>query len=249
MTNILINCDIGERGVDNATDLAIMPHIQVANIACGGHAGDASSARFFADLARGYGVAVAAHPSYPDRENFGRTSMNIGMTELCHSLDAQMECLPGVTVVKFHGALYNDACVREPLADTLADWAAGRGITRLLTPGDSALAVSARTRGLHVVEEFFAERRYTRDTRGCLALVPRSKPYACIHDCGEALEQVRRFVETGAVATVVAEAPDGSPVFGEHSLTAETICVHSDSPISLHLVRGLAERGYGCKTE
>jgi 5-oxoprolinase (ATP-hydrolysing) subunit A len=247
MTDILINCDIGERGVENTTDLAIMPHIHIANVACGGHAGDDNSARFFADLARRHAVIVAAHLSYPGRENFGRTSMEIDRPALVASLDAQMARLPGVAWVKFHGALYNDACAREPLAKTLADWAARRRITHILTPGDSALSTASRDRGLHVVAEFFAERRYALDEHGRLHLVPRSKPYASIHDCGEALEQVRRFVETGGIEAIAAEHPDGSFTTRPHPISAETICVHSDSPIALDLIQRMTERGFGRK--
>jgi UPF0271 protein len=249
MKKILINCDIGERGIDNHTDLSIMPHIHVANIVCGGHAGDGASALFFAELAKKHRVVVAAHPSYPDRENFGRSSMQIGISELCDSLDAQMDHLPEAAWVKFHGALYNDTCVREHLADALAGWAARRRVSHVVTLGGSALANASRRCGLHVVAEFFAERRYMVHAGGCLGLVPRTKPYASIHHCGEALEQVRRFVETRSVQVVIGEHPDGSPRTESHPISGETVCVHSDSPISLQLVRGLAERGIGRKAE
>lgn len=240
MTDILINCDMGERGVRNETDLAIMACLGVANIACGGHAGDPASVCFFTDLARQHGVIASAHLSYPDRANFGRITMDIGAAALCDSLTAQFRLAPGITWLKFHGALYNDSCRREPLAATLAGWASQSGITHVVTQGDSALAEAARARGLEVVAEVYAERRYTLDDRQRLCLVPRNKPYAGIHRVDEALAQARRIIRERSVQAVVGERPDGSPVTEPRPLHGRTICVHSDSAIALPLVKGLS---------
>jgi 5-oxoprolinase (ATP-hydrolysing) subunit A len=247
MTDILINCDIGERGIENETDLLIMPHIHIANVACGGHAGDSTSARFFTDLAGRYDVIVSAHLSYPDLENFGRKSMAIGMNELSDSLDSQIENLPEATWVKFHGALYNDACTDKKLSETLADWMERRRITHVMTLGGSELAKASKNRIISVVAEFFVERRYTLDSQRCQILVPRSKSYASIHDCGEALEQIRQFIEEHSVKIVVSENPDGALITETHLILAETICVHSDSPIALQLIKGITELGFGRK--
>lgn len=236
MTDMLINCDTGERGISNETDLAIMPFIDVANIACGGHAGDASSVRFFLELAQRRGVIVSAHLSYPDRVNFGRASMQIGSAELRHALDIQFKLMMDTRWLKFHGALYNDSCHDEPLAATLADWAEQHGITHVVTQGDSALAVEARARKLVVVSEVYAERRYTLNDQGRLCLVPRNKPYASIAGVEEALEQARQLIQKQSVQAVVGEHPDGSPILETRPLPGQTICVHSDSAIALQLV-------------
>lgn len=239
MTAILINCDTGERGISNETDLAIMPFLDVANIACGGHAGDPASVRFFLDLARRHGVIPSAHLSYPDPANFGRMTMKIEAAALCDSLTAQFRLAAGVAWLKFHGALYNDSCRDESLAATLAAWACGHAITHVVTQGDSALAVAARANGMEVVEEVYAERRYTFDDRRHLCLVPRNRPYACIQGVDEALAQARLFIREQRVQAVVGERPDGTPITEPRFLRGRTLCVHSDSAISLRLVKSL----------
>ena len=110
---MLINCDIGEKGPLHEGDRKLMEYIQIANLACDGHAGDKASVDAFRELAGKCGVGVAAHLSYPDKPNFGRASMALPEAELLAALDAQLALLPGVTLVKFHGALYNDAA-RNP---------------------------------------------------------------------------------------------------------------------------------------
>ncbi|MDX1294772.1 MAG: LamB/YcsF family protein, partial [Sulfurimonadaceae bacterium] len=104
---MLINCDIGERGVAHATDDALMEHIDIANVACGGHAGSHESVAYYLGLAEKFSVDVSAHLSYPDPENFGRKVMQIETPELLRSLDEQYALLSHVKCVKLHGALYN----------------------------------------------------------------------------------------------------------------------------------------------
>ena len=138
---ILINCDIGERGADHPVDMELMDHVGMANIACGGHAGDAASVEAFLRRARGRGVKVAAHLSYPDRENFGRSTIEISDEDLLASLDRQMELMREARTVKFHGALYNDANVDVRRARLLAKWMKAKGIEEVVTPFDSELAL------------------------------------------------------------------------------------------------------------
>jgi len=238
---IRINCDIGERGADHPTDRELMGLIHIANIACGGHAGDAESVGAFRRLAEDHGAAVSAHLSYPDTEGFGRRSLDIPGPRLLEALDEQYRLMPDVATVKFHGALYNDSCRDVELADLLADWLQRTVCTAVITAGVSALAEALRKRSIAVVPEAFAERRYTLDPlTGRLALVSRAMENAVIRDCGEAVEQVRRIAECGLVRAVV--APEGrAPRYERVPLSAETICIHSDSPIALELARKLAE--------
>ena len=237
---ILVNCDIGERGPEHPVDIELMNHIQIANIACGGHAGDPRSVSVFRNLAEKNSVMVAAHLSYPDRENFGRISLNIGHEDLWNSLAAQMQFLPGVHTVKFHGALYNDSVANGELATLLAKWANAQGIDTIITPRDSEMAKACDASRIPVMTEAFAERRYTIDNNtGRLRLVGREKDYACIHSVEEAMEQVRKIVRQGSVQAIL-EMEDGQALIRDANIAADTICIHSDSEIALPLARGLS---------
>ena len=228
---ILLNCDIGERGPDNSTDLELMRWIDIANVACGGHAGDHVSVDAFRRRADEYGVIVTAHLSYPDREGFGRKRMEIPVSALIASLEEQYALLPGVEMVKFHGALYNDGCRREDLAGELAGWLAHTPCTRVITLPDSALDKACRAVGIAVMAEAFAERRYLVDPEtGILSLVGRDRADASIETVEEAVAQVERIVLRGEVATPARVVP----------VRADTVCIHSDSVIAIPLARELA---------
>jgi 5-oxoprolinase (ATP-hydrolysing) subunit A len=237
---IRINCDIGERGSDHPVDRELMNYIRIANIACGGHAGDSDSVAVFTRLAAERGGEVAAHLSYPDREQFGRRILAIPFPALLESLDRQLAMLPGVKRVKFHGALYNQTGGDEPLANKLAGWLIARGITEVLTPGDSALAWECRRLGIMVQREAFAERRY------CLAgpewrleLVDRRLAHACITGVGEAVTQAVEIIDHNRVEVF---ATNGISI-GFCTLAADTVCIHSDSLIALDLARCLSSLG------
>jgi len=237
---IKINCDIGERGPDHPVDLELMNEIHIANIACGGHAGDEESVAVFRKLARDNNIQVAAHLSYPDRENFGRFSMEISHDKLRASLDEQYALMPLEKMVKFHGALYNDSCVDPALAEALTDWLQINGIDRIITPADSALARKCREANIQVVAEAFAERRYTYTPAGdALQLVNRSKAYACIHDCDQAVEQTLNIMNNKRIE-VVTESDDNTISYESVPIEADTVCIHSDSDISLELAKKLA---------
>ena len=235
-----VNCDLGERGLNHPVDVELMRYVHIANIACGGHAGDAETAMYYQKLAGTHGVMVTAHLSYPDRENFGRFHLNISDDALCDSLNAQMQAMPGVAAVKFHGALYNDSVINAGLASILAQWAKRHGIDTLLALDDSEMALACRQNGIHVITEAFAERRYTINPgNNRLQLVDRKKDYASIHDCVTAIRQSRDIVFNHQVATFV-ETAEGTTVQKPMTIHAETICIHSDAPIALELARGLA---------
>lgn len=231
-----INCDIGERGADHVIDRQLMEVIHIANLACGGHAGDRASVEAFRELAGRNGVAVAAHLSYPDRSGFGRRTVSLPAARLIAVLEEQLALLPGVRAIKFHGALYNDSCRDRGLAVCLADWLAAAGVRQVLAPADSELAAEAGRRGIAVLREAFADRRYAIDHRSRrLVLVDRSQPQAVIGDLDAALAQAGEIVLRGRVDS--RPGPPGRPQW--RPIAADTLCVHSDSPIALELARGL----------
>lgn len=237
---IRINCDIGEREPDNPVDIELMKHIHIANIACGGHAGDEETIAVFRRLAIENDVAVAAHLSYPDRENFGRISMDIPPEDLLASLDTQFRLMPDVKMVKFHGGLYNDSAKDSELANLLATWLFENGIDTVITPENSEMAMAASDKGIRVIAEAFAERTYDFNPEsGRLSLVNRSKSYACIHECEAAVLHAETILNKGVVEAYI-DTGDEPPKRELVPIHAETICIHSDSVIALELAARLA---------
>ena len=232
---LTLNIDLGERGADHATDHALAAHADFINLACGGHAGDRASVQRFTALARQHGACLTAHLSYPDREHFGRRPMPMDFDALARALDTQRALLPETQHVKLHGALYHAADTDTPLAGALAQWLQHAGFTTVLTPDPGALAHAARERGMAVLAEAFVERRYHRDplTRR-VGLVPRTDPAACLTTRADALAQADRLIADRSVAL--------HPDHTAHPLRADTLCVHSDSPIALDLASALAAR-------
>lgn len=246
---ILVNCDIGERGPRHPVDVELMRWIDIANLACGGHAGDAESVRAFLDRAQAEAVTVSAHLSYPDRGNFGRKSLEIADARLLQSLDRQYALLPRIELVKFHGALYNDSCRDAALAGLLADWLRGTPCRTVITAPDSELERACNGAGISVLREAFAERRYQLDPQsGRLFLVSRDRPYATITTTDEAVAQVRSMLEHGEVPAVV-ELPGGGTECRTAALTPQTVCIHSDSAIALPLAHALREMLGGSRTQ
>lgn len=217
------NCDLGEGCGDDA---AIVPLVSSASIACGGHAGDEASMRATVALCLRHGVAIGAHPSFVDREHFGRRELDLGAGAIHVLVLAQVRRLATVCEaagtrlrhVKPHGALYNLAARDADVADAVA--AAVQAIDPTLwlyALSGSALAEAGRLAGLPVAEEVFAERRYTVEGR----LVPRDEPGAVIDDLDASLAQVRTMLREHAVIAL-----DGSRV----PLRADTLCLHGDRP-------------------
>lgn len=232
---MLINCDIGEQGPLHEGDRRLMDFIHIANLACEGHAGDRQSVEAFRALAGERGVGLAAHLSYPDRANFGRASMALPEGELLAALDAQLALLPGVRMVKLHGALYNDVWWDQRLADLLAGWMARKGIDRVLAPAGSAMAAAAHKAGIAVLREAFADRRYSWDqAAGGPRLASRSEAGAVISDVDEAVAQAAEIIRRGRVNV------SGDPARPDwREVKADTICLHSDSPAAAELAARL----------
>lgn len=209
MKSVDLNADLGE---GEATDLALLEIVSSCNIACGGHTGDEDSMQLTLAAAKARHVAVGAHPSYPDREGFGRRSQFLAGDALWESLLAQIESLLVVASanevrvwhVKPHGALYNDAATDRGLAEIVvaASVQAVPDAAMVGLPGSELQAATERA-GVRFIAEGFVDRAYQEDGR----LVPRSKPGA-VH---ESLEQIT----AQAVALVG---------------TVDTLCIHGDTP-------------------
>lgn len=224
--SIDLNADLGEEPQQEARDIALMRHISSCNIACGGHAGDAGSMTRMLLAARDSGVAAGAHPSYPDREGFGRTSLDMPLGDLLDSLVAQVAALAAIaaelaiplTHIKPHGMLYNDLADRPDMANAVAQ-ALHRAFPRLALVGlaHGAFEQACARAGARFVAEGFVDRGYTPARR----LIPRSQPGALIAS-DEALAAQALAIATGEPLT----ASDGSPIH----VVAHSLCIHSDSP-------------------
>ena len=218
MNTIDLNCDLGEGA---GHDAELMPLITSANIACGGHAGDEATMRATVALAQKHGVAIGAHPSFVDRENFGRRELALSSEEIWALVMKQilvLRTLAPLRHVKPHGGLYNlaarDAIVAGAIADAVQ--AVDKDLILFVLAG-SELVKAGRARGLRVAEEVFADRTYQADG----SLTPRSQPNALIQDEDTAAAQVLRLIREGKV-----RATDGSDV----SIKTDTVCLHGDGP-------------------
>src|SRR5438270_9754620 len=230
-----LNSDLGEgAGHDNE----ILDLVSSANIACGFHAGDASSIFATTQAALERGVSLGAHPSFPDRENFGRTEMTLPPTEVYSIVAYQIGAFYALARaagsrmnhVKAHGALYNMAARDRALADVIVNAVYALDPKLLLfVPSGSHLDFAATELGLATASEVFADRNYLADG----SLVPRSDSRAFVHDPIEAAERIVRMLSEGKVRAV-----DGSDV----PISAGTICVHGDNPQAVEFVRKLRER-------
>ena len=229
-----LNADLGE-GMD---DGPILPFLTSANVACGLHAGGPATMERTVAQALSRGVRVGAHPGYPDRENFGRTAMELPLDEVralvlyqVGALDAFVRAHGGrLSHVKAHGALYNCAAKDAPLARAIAEAVrAYRGDLVLVGLAGSLQLTEARALGLRAAGEAFADRRYLPDG----SLMPRAQPGSVLHDHEEAAAQALRIAKEGAVV-----ASNGSRV----RVDAETICLHGDTPGAVDLARAIRER-------
>ncbi|MCG8328793.1 MAG: 5-oxoprolinase subunit PxpA [Chitinophagales bacterium] len=229
-----INCDLGE-GVGNEAHL--MPFISSCNIACGGHAGDEDSMKEVIGLAIKYNVKIGAHPSFPDREHFGRKFMDISSNDLLESLEKQILALKKladalevpVHHIKFHGALYNSSAKDAALARTCL-FAIKNTLpnTFLYAPFGSAIAKEALLHNIKVKYEAFADRRYHND----LSLVSRKEKNAVIHDKKEVLQHLESMILNGQVKTVESDAV---------KIQAATFCVHGDTQNAVELIQYIYE--------
>ncbi len=234
-----LNADVGESfgiyALGNDKDL--FPHITSANIACGMHAGDPSVMAETIARATEAGVAVGAHPGFPDLAGFGRRAMALTPREIKHYIIYQLGALQAFAAaagtrlshVKPHGALYNMAAANYKLAAAIAEGtAAVRGDLILVGLAGSELIRAGQNKGLKVAGEIFADRGYSREG----TLIPRGEPGALIDDPQAAARQVLHILRTG---TVPASRGTGA------ALRADTVCLHGDGPEAVNIARIINE--------
>ena len=227
-----LNADLGE---GSGHDAELFELISSANIATGFHAGDSDTMHAAISAAMQHGVAVGAHPSFFDRENFGRKELKVPNEEVFDAVAYQLGIFQAIASalgvrpnhVKPHGALYNMAVRDEELADAIA-----RGIESvdpkliLFAPDNTELAHAGETHGVQIAREIFADRNYLNDGW----LVPRTRPDALLRDPKEAAERVLRMLREGKVRSVEGRDVD---------VRGETICVHGDTPGAVEFAREL----------
>jgi len=235
-----INSDIGEspEAIANGTEEKIMRQLTSANIACGGHAGDEQTMEITVGLAKKLGVGVGAHPGYPDRENFGRTEMEMAPEALEASVRQQISALQkvakrhGVPVVhvKPHGALYHAANNSKESADAIsrAALACDRNLIMVGQCGSNALRWYAEM-GLKTAAEAFADRAY--EANGTLR--NRKLPGALMQPPERAAEQGVGIATRGQIIAI-----DGKQL----AVSAQTLCIHSDTPGAPDIARALREK-------
>lgn len=233
-TYIDINCDVGE-GIGN--EAALLPFISSCNIACGGHTGDDESMTHIVNLAKQFGVLVGAHPSYPDKKHFGRYSISMEPNDLIRSIQDQMNNLETILAkqqvslhhIKPHGALYNDLAKNKVLATSFL-----RAIVKykdsafLYAPKNSSIANEALKQGFKVKFEAFADRNYNSD----LSLVSRKSPNALITKPIDVLNHLVKMVDEKKVKCI-----DGA----EKNISADTYCLHGDTPNALQIIMYLSK--------
>ncbi len=250
MTNIDLNCDLGE-GFGAYTlgdDAALMRVVSSANVACGFHAGDPRTMLRSVEMARAHGVAVGAHPGFPDRVGFGRRDLEATGEEITTDVLYQIGALAAFCTaaglalqhVKPHGALYNLAARDSRVARAVADAVARFDPTLLLfAPAGSAMEQVASDYNLRVAREIFADRAVERDGR----LVARGAPGAVITDIEAVVARTLRMIRDGRVTAI-----DGEEI----ELTGETVCVHGDTPdavgILARVLGALEAEGIGVRS-
>ncbi|MDQ6788034.1 MAG: LamB/YcsF family protein [Acidobacteriota bacterium] len=240
MFSIDLNCDMGESfgAWEMGRDTELMDFVSSVNIACGFHAGDASVIRKTIETAIEKGVAVGAHPSFPDLQGFGRREMRMNAREIFDIILYQVSAVKGICEalgahlhhVKPHGALYNQASKDEPIAGAIAKAVKAIDANLILYGlSESYLISEAEKINLKTASEVFADRTYKADG----SLTPRSEPNALITDREKAAAQVWQMISAQTV-----RATNGATV----SIKAETVCIHGDSANALEFAKTIRQK-------
>lgn len=228
-----INLDAGEGLVD---EQPLYSYVHALNIACGGHAGDAETIAKTLEAGAALGLELGAHPSYPDREHFGRRTLEMSHEALKQSLYKQLELFDSQckrlkskwTHIKAHGALYNDMAQKAPLADLYLEAIAPFSSKRILYVQEhSVLAQKAKHRGLKCYHEYFIDRRYADRIR----LLSRSDKRAVISTPEESLNQLR-LMQSGILEDIMQ---------GRHAIEPHTFCIHSDHKNTAEILKRIHE--------
>ena len=230
-----LNCDMGESfGMYKmGLDEEVIKHISSANVACGFHAGDPMWMRHTVRLAEEHGVAVGAHPSFPDLNGFGRRNMSVEPEEAKNDVIYQVGALRAFTAggklqhVKPHGAMYNQAVSDETLARAICEAVleVDEDMVLLVLAG-SPWERTAADMGLRVAREIFADRAMNPDG----SLVSRSREGSVIHDVEEVVERSLRMVTESRAVAITGE---------EMEVEAESLCLHGDTPGAVEMAKTL----------
>jgi len=245
-----LNSDVGESfGIYKlGLDEAVIPLISSANVGCGFHAGDPAVMKKTVSIAKQHGVAVGAHPGFPDLIGFGRRYMDATLEEIKDYVTYQIGALQAfadlqgtrLQHVKPHGGLYNMAVQNTEVWDAVAEVLAGldRDLILVALAGSnrSKLEAIGSRHSIRIAFEFFADRAYHSDG----SLVSRREEGSVLHDSDEVAERVIKMVTEGLVT-----ARDGSEI----RLAADTICVHGDNPEAVALVKHIREALMGSGIE
>ena len=227
-----INCDMGE-GIGN--DEFIMPFITSANIACGFHAGDEATMKQTIEACLKHHVAIGAHPSFNDRDNFGRTEMNLPADELYELITRQLIIINAIAGslgqkinhIKPHGALYNMSARNAVVASTIAKAVKDFDASLLLFGLSGSHSIrEAKAMGIKTASEVFADRTYQDDGN----LTPRSQSNALIEVPDNVVKQVLQMIQEGTVTTA-----SGKTI----SIVAETICIHGDGKHAVEFAKAI----------
>jgi UPF0271 protein len=238
-----LNSDVGESfgAYSIGLDEEVIPLISSANIACGFHAGDPSVMRRTIAIAKENGVAVGAHPGFPDLLGFGRRNMDVTMEEVRDYISYQIGALQGFAIsqgmklqhVKAHGALYNmaaqDMRIAEAITKSVSKLDKDLILVMLPGPKKNELREIGKRYGIRVAFEFFADRGYKSDG----TLVSRREPNAVIHDHQFAADRVLKMVTDGTI-----DSTDGTQI----EVASDTVCVHGDNPAAVRLIKQIRER-------
>ena len=236
---ININCDLGEKSKFHSieNDPELLNIVNSANIACGYHAGDEETMNMVIKISKSNGVSIGAHPSFKDRENFGRKKINLNSSEITKLITDQYEILQkiaqehgeNVTHIKPHGALNNMACEDFELANTIAK--AINSIDKniiFLVPTGSQMEIAAKKLNMKIACEIFADRNYEDDGN----LVSRSKSNALITDPNEAKKHVLSMVKNQALNCL-----SGKQIPCE----IDSVCIHGDNISSLFTAKSIRD--------
>ena len=235
MTSVDLNCDVGESfgAYRLGDDANLLRHVTSASIACGFHAGDPGTMRRTVALAADLGVRIGAHPGYPDLAGFGRRPMDVSADDVRDLVMYQVGAIAAFATargirlqhVKPHGALYNVAAARPPIAEAIAKGVAevDNGLVVFALAG-SALVTAARAAGLSVAEEGFIDRRYASDG----SLIDRRSPAAVIEETAASVRQALALAREGCVMSAA-----GVRV----NLKVDTLCIHGDTPGAAELAK------------
>jgi UPF0271 protein len=237
MLSIDLNCDMGESfgRYTIGQDEELMQYVSSVNIACGFHGGDPSVMRNTVVLASKKNLAIGAHPGYPDLQGFGRREMHLSPNEIYDMVLYQIGALMGIVKasgvvlnhVKPHGALYNTAAKDKTIASAIAQAIRDADASLVLIGLSGSHLITEGTRaGLKTASEVFSDRTYQDDG----TLTPRSHPNALLDQPDNAARQVLSMVMHGKVISV-----SGKNI----SVTADTVCIHGDSPHALSFAKAI----------